>query len=96
MVNFGFSPSTKYWREDRKHILAGRLSDMVEKMRKENKITSVPAIMSSTGLAPYIEIDELYSGVRVRKITHLTEESQYELIKNAEKVYRQVMTGETS
>jgi hypothetical protein len=40
---------------------------------------------------PYIEMDGMYSGVRIRKITALSEQQSRELIDRADKTYTEIM-----
>ena len=41
------------------------------------------------GMHPYTEVDTLYAGVRIRRITHLTEEEQQELVRQADVFYEE-------
>jgi hypothetical protein len=78
-MNYGYDKTTKGWIESKKIQLAESLSRKLK----------IPI-----GFAfgkPYIEIDQLYSGVRIRKITHLSESEQEALVKNADKIYLEVM-----
>lgn len=99
MVNYGYGPETKRWDESKKHILARSLLEMVDQMKKDGTVKSVDACifdengMAIDGTAPYIEVDQLYRGVRIRKITHLNKEQTDKLIKTADKIYLDIMSG---
>ena len=98
MVNFGYGPGMKYWREDKKYILAKALNVLVQSTKFD--LVSPYKNMDPNDedviehVYPYVEVDQLYPGVCIRKITHLTEDSQRNLVENAEEVYRQVMLPE--
>lgn len=81
MVNYGYGPGCQNWKESRKQLLAEKLSQ------------ELPAKIGWTpgGGSPYIEVDGLYPGVRIRKITNIATEDQKELIKRADKIYDEVM-----
>jgi exosome complex RNA-binding protein Csl4 len=85
MVNYGYDDSTENWKEEKKHVLANELGKLLHDMNKEGKI-------NNDYMSPYIEMDQLYRGVRIRKITHLTAKIQDELIKRADAVYTRIMT----
>jgi len=40
---------------------------------------------------PYIEVDGLYTGVRIRKITNLSDQEQKKLVKRADKIFEEIM-----
>ena len=75
-MNYGYL--CKDWTKEEKQQLAERLA-------KELKIG-----FNNDGISPYIEIDGAYKGVRIRRITHLTEEEQNKLITTADKIYREL------
>lgn len=83
-MNYGYDHGTPGWKEDKKGILAKRLCE------------ELPANLGWTpgGVTPYIEVDNLYSGVRIRKITHLAEEDVKNFLERADKIYHEVMTNE--
>lgn len=80
-MNYGWDENSPNWKNGRKSLLAERLC-------KE-----LPANLGwiPGGVTPYIEIDGLYNGVRIRKITNLSEEDLDEFIKRADKIYEEVM-----
>ena len=46
-----------------------------------------PAWPKESWKKPYIEVDQLYRGVRIRKITNLSDEQEEELIEKADDIY---------
>lgn len=80
-MNYGWDEDTPNWKESRKSLL-------VDRLRME-----LPANYGWTpgGITPYIEADGLYRGVRIRKITNLSEGDLDEFIKRADKIYHEVM-----
>ena len=80
-MNYGWHKDAPNWKEDRKILLAERLC------------RELPANMGWTpgGVTPYIELDGLYNGVRIRKITNLSEEDLDEFINRADKIYEEIM-----
>ena len=80
-MNYGWDKDSLNWKESRKELLVNMLC-------KE-----LPANYGWTpgGITPYIEIDGLYEGVRIRKITNLSEEDLYDFIKRADNIYEEVM-----
>lgn len=81
-MNYGFNHETKGWKEDKKNILAYRLKT---ELNLDNGWVA-------GGKRPYIEIDGLYEGVRIRKITYLTDDEANKLIKKADDIYNEVMS----
>jgi len=90
MVNYGYGPDTRNWNESKKNELALLLEKLVSDMTKEGKIK-----VKYEDLAPYVEIDQMYRGVRIRKITHLTEEVADELIHRSDQIYTDLMTPDS-
>jgi hypothetical protein len=86
MVNFGYGPGMKGWEDRKAPLLAQRLQALLNTMEKQRKFDNIHKEMR-----PYVETDGLYAGVRIRKITHLTNEVEHELIREAEKIYHDVM-----
>lgn len=60
-------------------------------MKEDGSIKTVETCMSGNG-APYVEVDQLYKGVRIRKITHLSDEQERTLIERADKLYLSIMS----
>jgi len=82
-MNYGYDEDSKNWDETKKQKLAEELCKKLPA-----KMGWIPG-----GVTPYIEVDRLYPGVRIRKITNLSEEDCDEFIKRADKIYAEVMTA---
>lgn len=80
-MNYGYDSETANWQESKKMELAERLSQEL----------GLKFGWTAGGTKPYIEVDGLYSGVRIRKTTYLTEQETIELVKKADKIYNEVM-----
>ncbi len=80
-MNYGYTPDSKNWDESKKVILAGRL---ITELR-------LNSLWIPGGNKPYVEIDGLYPGVRIRNLTHLYDDARVELCKKADKIYDEVM-----
>lgn len=80
-MNYGYDKHCKGWKPGRKAELARRL--FVE--------LNIGMGWTPGGTQPYIELDSLYPGVRIRKITHLTEQERVALVRKADKIYDEVM-----
>jgi len=85
-MNYGYNKSTRNWNEKKKWILA-------EKISKDLNIPIETGNRSykNDGSSPYIEVDGAYGGVRVRRITHLSEEEHFKLVKDSDNIYDEVM-----
>lgn len=79
-MNYGFDSNTEGWQEDKKIELAEKIEEIVTS--REYRVDEG---------SPYVEVDGLYGGVRVRKITNLTTENRENLVHKVEKVYKEVM-----
>jgi hypothetical protein len=80
-MNYGFDSTTPLWKEDRKQKLADRLHTMV-----------LPLQLADATTAPYVEVDQMYDGVRIRRITNLSEPALKVLVETAEAIYKSVMS----
>lgn len=78
MVNYGYA--CKGWTNEKKKELAQRLRALLVTLGLEKG-------QGNDGSSPYVEIDGLYDGVRIRRITWLTEERHKTIIKEADKIY---------
>lgn len=72
------------WTKSQKSVLAWELRKLLEAIgylgwEKEGV------------LLPYIEIDQLYKGVRIRRMTNLSDEAHGKLIKDADEVYEKIV-----
>lgn len=86
MVNYGYGESNEGWNESRKHALAESLKELIEDMEGEGKFIGLQQRQK-----PFVEVDVLYKGVTIRRMTHLEEKIQHELIERANKIYVDVM-----
>lgn len=82
-MNYGYDKSSKNWQEDKKLELASHLKSIIDHPKYTPKEYPTQR--------PYVEIDGLYDGVRIRKITHLTGKQREQLIKEADVVYEVIM-----
>ena len=82
-MNYGYDSEREGWDPEKKQELAERLSD-------ELGLPVATAVSAPRG-KPYIEIDGLYEGVRIRRITNLSEGDREGLVKIADAVYDEVM-----
>ena len=78
-MNYGYE--CKNWSNAKKQLLAKKLMLLVDR-----KSYNIKPFCDN----PYIEIDNLYNGVRIRKITYLSEEQVKELIEEADKIYFEI------
>ena len=80
-MNYGYDSETEYWKEERKQQLADTLSEVLHyKIGRD-----------LGGRTPFIEVDGLYLGVRIRRITNLNTSDIEELVARADKIYNEVM-----
>lgn len=85
VVNYGYGPETVGWKEDRKESLGMALLQVLAQVQVD---------MESAGEKwpspePTVEVDGLYRGVRMRKLTHLGEKWIDEACVRADKTYKQ-------
>lgn len=85
-MNFGYNSQSKYWREDKKYELASRIQQLLESKGWGKPYCGVP----------YTEVDGLYDGVRIRKVTHLSPEELQQLNQEADQIYLEVMNKKQS
>jgi len=79
-MNFGYDKQVSAgWKEEKKQILAEKLAELVKLYVDKN------------GQSPYVEVDRMYPGVRIRRITHLTEQQHKKIVKKADAIYCEVM-----
>jgi hypothetical protein len=93
LVNYGYGPTSKGWKDDRKYKLAEAFRDLLIdlKLTRNDEVESGDTGMLHNYPEPYVEVDNLYEGVRIRKITNLTEEQMDQLIPKAEEIYKKIM-----
>jgi hypothetical protein len=80
-MSLAFGRESEGWIESRKHELAKRLGELVERYGDDSE--------SEPGEHPYVEVDA--GGVRLRRITHLDDDHQAGIAKQADQIYREVM-----
>jgi len=84
-MNYGYDSKCKNWKSEKKNVLAIRLAEMLTQ----------EGLNDGTGndnyKNPYIEVDGLYEGVRIRKISNLSNEQHRELVILADSIYDEVM-----
>jgi len=85
-MNYGWNENSPDWHEDRKWILAEELEKALGypvETKNKNYVND--------GSSPYIEVDGAYGGVRIRRITHLSEEDHKKLVEEADRIFGLVM-----
>jgi len=88
MVSFGYGPSCRGWKEENKFKLHRAFWDLLDEMTQEGKFEHV----AHEGHRPYVDdVDAMYEGVEIRKLTHLGPEVERELVLRAETIYRKIM-----
>ena len=65
----------------------GKKADKVLAKRLTNLVSNLPGLGTC---GPYIEINRLYQGVRIRKLTELTKDQLDTFIKQADEIYDSV------
>ena len=87
-MNYGYNTDMKDWDESRKWILAEELEKSlgfeIETRNRNYK---------NDGESPYIEVDGNYEGVRIRRITNLSEKQLEEMYEKADHIYGLVMNN---
>lgn len=78
-MNYGYDSTTKGWNPKLKRKLADELKAEVQTFNQ------------ATGLHAYVEVDQMYKGVRIRRITHASAELREELVKAADEIYNRIM-----
>ena len=79
-MNYGYNENSKGWKEDKKLVLANCLHSIEPGLSYEDD-----------GINPYIEVDGAYGGVRIRRITHLSDKHRKALVKELDRIYDKVM-----
>lgn len=79
-MNFGYNKEISTgWKEEKKQILAEKLAELTKLYVDKN------------GQYPYVEVDKMYPGVRIRRITHLKENQKTKIVNRADAIYCAVM-----
>lgn len=81
-MNYGYDSETKYWDDSKVGKLVERLQKLIVNYKPEEDYENY---------IPYVEVDGLYDGVRLRRITHLSEADRKDLVSKADKIYLEVM-----
>jgi len=90
MVNYGYGKKCRGWKPERKRELYNRLAELL----RESGYCVDFNDPNREGFTPYLELDSWMDdcdGVRIRAITHLSDEEKAELIRKADKIYLEVM-----
>lgn len=53
--------------------------------------TLEPDEPGSRGMRPYVEVDLMYPGVRVRRLTHYSDQRQEEIIRGLDAIYDRIV-----
>lgn len=91
MVNYGYNSVTAKWNENRKYDLAEELRKLLLELKLTRNTKLEEEEYTHDFPEPYVEVDGMYGGVRIRKITELTDEQQSKLIKKADEIYLKIM-----
>lgn len=81
MVNYGYE--CKGWSNSEMNRLAQYLRALLNNGKFADQYKMTPYVESEGELQDFA----LYKGVRIRRITHLTDEQQTELVTEADKIY---------
>jgi hypothetical protein len=84
-VNYGFTPDMPGYKRDREPLLEAKL---VALCKEYGGGSEHEAKWSGN---PYVEVNRLYEGVRIRKITHLSETDTRKLVERADAIFVEVM-----
>jgi hypothetical protein len=80
-MNYGYNRATPGYVRRRQARLAAALGALCARAD----------FADADGMHPYVEVDGLYEGVRIRRMTHLTGAQQDELLRWADEIYDRVM-----
>jgi hypothetical protein len=88
-MNYGYE--CKGWSQPLKQRLANRLTQLCDEPRPYHdhlQVNREPDYeMAVAQSKPYVEVDDTYPGVRIRRITHLSRKERAQLIAEADKIY---------
>lgn len=73
-MNYGYNPTTK---------------DIKLAERIQNEVIA-KLLPDEDGMKPYIEVNGLYDGVRIRRITHYSDEARNQIIDDMDKIYNEM------
>lgn len=83
-MNYGYAKGCLGWKPGKKAELAKRLTAMLQEQDWGDPTLTEQYL-------PYLEVDGLYPGVRIRHITHLTPRQQRDLVAKSDAIYDEVM-----
>jgi hypothetical protein len=83
-MNYFYGNATPGWKSKRKHILATRLTALIEEFATNETGVSREA-------PPYVEVDAEKGVVSIRRLTYLSNNLVDKLTSQADAVYREVM-----
>jgi len=92
-MHYGYGPElTETWNEQKKERLAILLSHELGLPIVDGR-TYKPAwqLVATNVKSPYLEVDGTFGGVRIRKITHLSEDEREDITARADIVYDGLM-----
>jgi hypothetical protein len=81
VMNYGYNSSCENYKPELECQLAKALFQFIHKHWGDVQEID----------RPYIEVNGLYDGIRIRKITHLNKKEQRKLVRGADKIYEKVM-----
>lgn len=81
-MNYGWDNESPYWD--------GRKAFLLVEVLSEKLNIPIGWSINNSG-KPYLEINGLYPGVRIRKLTNLSDDELRELSKKADEIYLDVM-----
>lgn len=91
---YGYDESTPHWNEELRDELANKLSESLEyRIYNGNEPRPIWIHSEEYRKKPYIEVDGTFGGVKLRRITHLSDEEQNRVTDRADAIYMQVMAG---
>ena len=93
-MNYGYNKRCSDWNESRKWVLAEELEKALKRIGfRKIEIETGNKNYKNDGSSLYIEVDGAYGGVRIRRITHLSEFAHKKLVKESDRIYHLVMNN---
>jgi hypothetical protein len=77
-VYYAYGKGCEGWKPRRRSILAARLLELVFELPLDGR-----------GMRPYV--DDRYGSVRIRRLTHYSEEQYRKIVRAADRIYDEVM-----
>jgi len=92
MTNYGYGSETPSWEEEKKDQLAKALQEKLGlKLLDGTKPLPSWRFTEEGKKNPYLEINGMYGGVRIRKLTHLSAEEINKMTNHADEIYEIIM-----